>query len=119
MNLQFLCFQVPSSEWEWLRIAKDFQSNWNFNHCIGAIGGKHISLQAPAKNEIYYFNYNHYFSIVLLSLVDADYKFTYFEVWCNGRAPDGGVLMNCTLNEALINNYLYIPPPEPLEGEKS
>ena len=81
--------------------------------------GKHITLQAPAKSKSYYFNYKNYFSIVLLALVDADYEFTYIDVVCNGRVPDGGVLKNSTLNEALINNYLYIPPPEPLEGEKS
>ena len=81
--------------------------------------GKHAALQAPAKSESYCFNYKNYFSIVLLALVDADYKFTYIDVGCNGRVPDDGVLKNSTLNEALINNYLYIPPPEPLEGEKS
>ena len=81
--------------------------------------GKRIALQAPANSGSCYFNYKNYFSIVLLALVDADYKFTYIDVGCNGRVPDGGALKNSTLNQSLMNNYLYIPPPEPLEGEKS
>lgn len=32
-------------EEDWLRIACGFETKWNFNHCIGAIDGKHIMIQ--------------------------------------------------------------------------
>lgn len=56
------------------------------------------------------------FSIVLLALVDADYKFIYVDIECNGRISDGGVLKNSTLSRALENNELNIPDPLPLPG---
>jgi len=30
---------------EWLYIAKNFEEKWNFNHCIGAIDGKHVIIE--------------------------------------------------------------------------
>ena len=40
-------FKVPSSEQERLQIAKQFEEKWNFPNCLGAIDGKHITLQPP------------------------------------------------------------------------
>ena len=39
--------KVPSSEQERLQIAKQFEEKWNFPNCLGAIDGKHITLQPP------------------------------------------------------------------------
>jgi len=41
--------KVPSSEQERLWIAKQFEEKWKFPNCLGAIGGKHITLQ-PLPN---------------------------------------------------------------------
>lgn len=51
-----------------------------------------------------------------MALVDADYKFTYVDVGCNGRISDGGVFGNCSLSSALENNTLKLPKPRPLKG---
>lgn len=53
---------------------------------------------------------------VLMALVDANYKFIYTDVGCNGRISDGGVFTNCTLSMALSEGTLNIPPPQPLPG---
>lgn len=37
-------FVAPSQE-NWKKIAIDFQDKWQFKNCIGAIDGKHISVQ--------------------------------------------------------------------------
>ena len=71
--------------------------------------GKHILIKQPKNSGSYYFNYKNTFSIVLLALVDANYKFIYVDVGCNGRISDGGVFRNSTLSTALEENLVCVP----------
>ena len=107
--------QVPKTESEWERIADEFASRWQFPNCIGAMDGKHILIRPPPNSGSYYFNYKHSFSIVLLALVDADYKFIYVDVGSNGRISDGGVFRNSTLFSSVESNSLRIPGPKPIQ----
>ena len=66
----------------------------------------HILLKKPVESSSYYFNYKGAFSIVLLALVDADYKFIYIEVGCKGAVSDGGVFWNSSLSTAISENIL-------------
>ena len=52
--------------------------------------GKHVQLKCPFNSGSFYLNYKSPFSILLLPLVDADYKFLYVDVGCTGRIRDGG-----------------------------
>ena len=80
--------------------------------------GKHIIIRQPKNSGSYFFNYKSTFSIVLLALVDADYKFIYVDVGCNGRISDGGVFRNSTLSKAIYENLLNIPPPRKVGEEE-
>ena len=71
-------------------------------------------MKCPKNTGSYYFNYKGTFSIVLLGLVDADYKFIYIDVGCNGRISDGGVFRNASLSKALEENSVNVPPPRNL-----
>lgn len=51
-----------------------------------------------------------------MALADADYKFSFIDVGCKGRISDGGVFNRGSLNRALQNNTLHIPPPRFLPG---
>ncbi|XP_023312264.1 uncharacterized protein LOC111692469 [Anoplophora glabripennis] len=110
--------KIPLTKEEWLGHSKKYLHRWNFPHCIGALDGKHIVMQAPKNSGSYYYNYKNTHSIVLLALVDASYTFTYVDVGCNGRISDSGVFNNCTLSSALMNNELDLPQPSPLSGRE-
>lgn len=49
-------------------------------------------------------------------MVDANYKFLYVDIGCNGRVSDGGVFRESSLSSAFQNNTLDVPPPEVLPG---
>ena len=119
MNIA-LVLQFPSSEEEWVKIADAFNTRWQFPNCIGAIDGKHIVMQAVPGAGSQYYNYKGTQSIVLLAMVDANYRFTYVDVSCNGHVGDGGVLPDSPLGDTMFGdrdiNLLHIPSPRPLPG---
>lgn len=81
-----------------------YEETWNFPHCLGAIDGKHIQLQAPIGSGSEYFNYKNTFSVVLMAVVDANYNFIYANVGCQGRISDGGVFRNTSFSKLLDEN---------------
>ncbi|XP_050517740.1 uncharacterized protein LOC126892283 [Diabrotica virgifera virgifera] len=85
----------------WYFIAKQFNDKWNFPNCVGAMDGKHISIQAPINSGTDFFNYKSFFSIVLFAVVDANYNFIYANVGCQGRISDGGVFNDSYFKGAL------------------
>lgn len=105
-------FQFPNSTEKWKEISKDFENRWNFPHCIGAMDGKHIDIIPPRNAGSYYFNYKGKHSMVLLAIVDANYRFLLVDFGTNGRISDGGVLQNTRFYEKLVEKCLHIPPPD-------
>ena len=100
--------KVPSTKDDWKNISYDFEKRWNFPHCIGAIDGKHIMIQAPANSGTLYYNYKKQFSIVLLTVCNANYEFLMVDIREAGRQSDGGVFARSTLGKSIKNNSLNI-----------
>ena len=97
-------------------MAKQYEKTWNFPHCLGALDGKHVVLQAPINTGSEFFNYKSTFSVVLFALVDANYNFLYVNAGGQGRISDGGIFKNCSLYKKLVQNNLNFPEPEALDG---
>ncbi|XP_046407497.1 protein ALP1-like [Ischnura elegans] len=110
--------KAPNTAAEWEVIAQDFQKFWNFPHCMGALDGKHINFRAARADGSTFFNYKHAHSIILMALVDANYRFLYYDVGVNGRVNDAGVFRDCSLRAALTSNRLDVPPGKPLPGRQ-
>lgn len=117
-ELQEDVLTCPTTPDEWKKVSEGFATRWNFHNTVGAIDGKHIALHCPAKSGSLYYNYKGFYSIILMALVDADYKFLYIDIGANGRCSDGGVFEDCTLRTALEDGTVGFPPPEPLPNDE-
>ncbi len=104
---------TPTTEDEWKAVATQFSEKWQFHHCLGALDGKHIALHCPSGRGSLFYNYKGFHSIILMALVDANYKFLWVEVGAHGSAGDGHVFNNSELKEAIDCDALNIPAPDP------
>lgn len=77
--------------------------------CVGAMDGKHVPIQTPVNTGTEFFNYKGFFSIVLFTVVDANYNFIYCDVGCQGRISDGGVFQNTLLNKLITSLKIKLP----------
>lgn len=94
--------ELPTTEQGWTEVMDKFYNSWNFPGCIGAVDGKHVHLYQPPNSGSFYYNYKEGFSIVLMGLVDVDYKFIGVDVGANGRACDSSIWNNSALRAAVI-----------------
>ncbi|KAK5648040.1 hypothetical protein RI129_002932 [Pyrocoelia pectoralis] len=110
-SLKDKVFPLPTTE-NWKKIAKEFEDKWNFKHCIGALDGKHITMQALPKSGSQYYNYKGAHSIHLLAIADANYKFIMVDIGAAGRLSDGGVFRRSNLGKGFEQSRFNVPEPE-------
>ncbi len=80
--------KTPTTPQDWMVVANQMNRRWQYHHCLGAIDGKHVAIRKPMKAGSYYFNYKNFHSIVLMAVVDGDYKFIWVDVGANGPSSD-------------------------------
>ncbi len=111
---EFLKF--PQTQDAWLAKAQRFADRWNFPHCLGAMDGKHFRIKSPGQGSLYY-SYKKYHSIILMAIVDADYRFIYVDVGAKGSAGDPGLFNSSRLGSALRHGRANLPDDESIDGE--
>lgn len=106
-------FTTPTTPAQWREVERKFSARWNFPHCCGAVDGKHVEIKKPKQSGSLYYCFKGFFSIVLMAMVDADYKFLWIQTGGKGSQSDGE-LYNIHLKRKLENGHVGLPPPEPL-----
>lgn len=104
----------PTSPEEWTPIEELFRHKWNIPHALGAIDGKHVAIRKPASSGSLYHNYKGFFSLILMALVDADYKFLWVDVSAPGSMSDAQIFNGSELKECLEDESIGFPEPLPL-----
>ena len=86
-----------------------FWELWNSPNCVD---GKDIKIPAPRNSGslFFFFFFKQTFSIVLLGVVDAKYRFVAAVIGSFGKKSDGGIFSSSQLGQRLENNTLNIPP---------
>ena len=106
--------KTPESEQDWLDVAEGFERKWNFPNCLGSLDGKHVRLRNPANAGSTYYNYKKYFSMVLLALVDSEYRFLYIDCGAIGAECDAGIFAQTRLKKLVETERAHIPEPRML-----
>ena len=117
MELKNDVITCPVDRDTWKEVAEEFMMRWNVPHACGALDGKHVAIRKPPKTGTMYHNYKGFCSIVLMALVDADYKFMWIDVGGFGSQSDAQIYNQSELKECLEDGSIELPPPSPLPND--
>ena len=104
--------RLPRTTDDWKNIAKDFFEIWNLPHCIGAIDGKHVRIKALINSGSLYYNYKGFFSIVLMTICNARYVFSFVDIGDWRSNNDSGVFRKSAIGKLFFSKETNLPNPE-------
>ncbi|KAK0420659.1 hypothetical protein QR680_014814 [Steinernema hermaphroditum] len=88
-------------------ISREFYEKWNFPYCLGALDGKHFRVECPSKSGASYYCYKYFYSIIMLALVDANYRFIWVDIGGEGRSGDAQLYNSSSLSNRLREMRLF------------
>ncbi|CAJ0956124.1 unnamed protein product [Ranitomeya imitator] len=104
---------------DWIKIACGFNDTCDFPHCIGALDGKHIRVRKPPNSGTQFYNYKQFFSVVLLVVVDSNYRFIVVDIGVYGRTGDSRVFNVSIMGRRLRETQFDLPPSRQLPGSNA
>jgi hypothetical protein len=109
---------VPMTEM-WNNTAENYANQWNFLNCIGCTESKHVAIKCPARSSSKFYNYKHFYSILLHAVVDSNCKLITVNVGTVGRQSDARNFRTSSLYKSLERRELNVPPHSELPGRVS
>ena len=103
----------PTEE-TWKRIECGFRTRWQFPNCIGALDGKHVMIRKPFHSGSKFWRYKGYNTIVLMALVDHEYRFSCVDIGAYGSNSDENVFKSLKFGHKLLTRTLNVPAPKVL-----
>ena len=106
--------RCPTTPDEWKELEREFRIMWNVPHALGALDGKHVALKKPKNTGALYHNYKEFFSIVMLALVDGQYKFRWVDAGTAGSCSDAQIFNASQLKRRIEDGRIGFPDPAPI-----
>ena len=96
---------------------REFRLRWNVPHALGALDGKHVRIKKPPKSGSLYHNYKGFFSVILMALVDAEYRFRWVDIGTEGSCSDAQIFNISELRNKIEDGSVGFPEAEPIEPD--
>ncbi|XP_065067513.1 uncharacterized protein LOC135693062 [Rhopilema esculentum] len=97
---QFVSNNMPKTEDEFQSKISDMEELWQFPCSWAAVDGCHIPIKCPPGGQSSrkeYHNFKNFYSIVLMALVDAKYRFIWGSCGFPGNSHDSIILQSTSL----------------------
>ena len=104
----------PTTPEGWKETETVFGLKWNVPHAKGALDGKHVATRKPPKSGNLYHNYKGFFCIVMLALIDAEYRFRWMNVGTEAPAQMLTFSVTVSSKTRLRMKALHFQRPHPL-----
>ncbi|KAJ8872371.1 hypothetical protein PR048_025975 [Dryococelus australis] len=88
------------------RVNEVFELEMKFPNCMGCTDDKHIRIKVPPKSGSMFYNYKHFFCIVLHAVAAQDYTFVAVDIGAYCKESDGGIFASSNLFRQLQNGAL-------------
>ena len=90
-----------------------FRTRWNVPHAVEATDWKHIAVKKSKKSGST-ITTTRVFLLVLLALVNAEYRFLWVNVGSSGSSSDAQIFNRSDLREKIKDSIFGLLPSEPL-----
>ena len=113
----------PDSEEKMLDLMRCMDAEWQFTFSYAAIDGSHISIRCPpggAEAAKEYYNFKNFYSVILVAIVNAKYRFIWGCFGYPGTLHDSMIFQSIELysyltsgtfqNMAQIEGSVMVPP---------
>ena len=84
---------------------------------MGNLDGKHVAIRCPRQLVSRYYNYKGFYTVVMLALVDADYRFLWADVVNNGSCSDAQIFNEWQLRQNVMDGTIGFPDTDLLPGD--
>ena len=101
--------RCPTTPDVWKELKREFMFRWNVPHALGALDGKHVALKKPKNTGALYHNYKGFFSIVMLVLLDGQYKFRWVDAGTVGSCSDAQIFNASQLKRRIEDGRIGFP----------
>lgn len=95
----------PRSKEDFKANMESFGEEWQFPYAFAATDGSHLPIKCPdggAQAMKQYFNFKGFYSIVLMALVDAKYRFIWASVGAPGNTHDSTLIQSTKLWSEIV-----------------